>query len=121
MSKSCVLQVLHHDVLMRDQAIDAVVPPLPPVLRRSVIEKQRGSFLEGQLPGSASSVIKLSDGLDLFDLCKHSGQIHSSPCIVSAYGVNPSDDAADIDFKLWRKVDFKFYVLLKKHFKWIIE
>lgn len=69
------LQVLHYDVLMRDEAVHAVVPTLPPVFGRSVVEQQRGSLLEGQLPGSASAVIKLGDGLDLFDLCKHRRQL----------------------------------------------
>lgn len=59
---------------MWDEAVHTIVASLPPVLRRPVVQKQRGSFLEGQLPGSASHVVKLSDGLNLFNLWKQNGQ-----------------------------------------------
>lgn len=63
-------QVLDDDVLMRDQAVHAVVAPLPPVLRRAVIQEQRGSLFERKLPGSATHVVEFGNGLDLLNLCK---------------------------------------------------
>lgn len=63
-------QVLDHDVLMRDQAVHAVVASLPPVLGRAVIQQQRGSLLERQLSGSATHVVEFGDGLDLLNLWK---------------------------------------------------
>ncbi|TNN85635.1 hypothetical protein EYF80_004268 [Liparis tanakae] len=45
-------KVLDYNVLMWDEAIHTVVTSLPPVFRCSVIQKQRGSLFEGQLPGS---------------------------------------------------------------------
>lgn len=55
---------------MWDQAVHAVVASLPPVLRRTVIQEQRGSLFERKLPGSATYVVKFGDGLDLLNLCK---------------------------------------------------
>lgn len=55
---------------MRDQAVHAVVASLPPVLGRTVIQEQRGSLLEGELPGSAAHVVEFGDGLDLLNLWK---------------------------------------------------
>lgn len=60
----CHLRVLHHDVLVRDEAVDAVVPPLPPVVGGALVEQQRGPLLEGQLPGRPAHVVKPGYGLD---------------------------------------------------------
>lgn len=54
--------VLHHDVLVRHQPVDPVVPAFPPVLGRSVIQQQGGSLLEGQLSGRPPNVVKLGYG-----------------------------------------------------------
>lgn len=54
--------VLHHDVLVRHQPVDPVVPAFPPVLGRSVIQQQGGSLLEGQLSGRPPDVVKLGYG-----------------------------------------------------------
>lgn len=55
---------------MRDQAVHAVVASLPPVLGRTVVQEQRGSLFERQLPGSATHVVEFGDGLDLLNLWK---------------------------------------------------
>lgn len=54
--------VLHHDVLVRHQPVDPVVPAFPPVLGRSVIQQQGGPLLEGQFSGRPPRVVKLGDG-----------------------------------------------------------
>lgn len=54
--------ILHHDVLVGHEPVDAVVPSLPPVLGRAVIEQQRGALLEGQLSGRSPHVVELGDG-----------------------------------------------------------
>lgn len=65
---------MDHDVLVRHQAIDAVVPSLPPVLRRPLVQQQRGALLEGQLPGRSAHVVKLGDGFDGLPLCPERGR-----------------------------------------------
>lgn len=62
-------QVLHHDVLVRDEAVHAVVTPLPPVLRGPQVQQERGSLLEGQLPRTPAHVVELGDGLNLLHFC----------------------------------------------------
>lgn len=64
------LHVLNHDVLVRHQAVDAVVAPLPPVLRRPLVQQQRGALLEGELPGRATHVVELGDGFNRLALCQ---------------------------------------------------
>lgn len=54
---------------MRHQTIDAVVPSLPPVLRRPLVEQQGGAFFEGQLSRGAPDVVELGDGFDGLRLC----------------------------------------------------
>lgn len=66
--------ILDHDVLVWHQAIDAVVPSLPPVLRRPLVQQQRGALLEGQLPGRSAHVVKLGDGFDGLTLCPERGR-----------------------------------------------
>lgn len=53
---------------MWDQAVQAVVAALPPVLGGPQVEQQGGPLLEGQLPGTAAHVVKLSNGLNLLQL-----------------------------------------------------
>lgn len=60
--------VLHHNVTVWNQPVHPVMSALPPVLRGSQVEQQRGSLLEGQLSRSAANVVKLCDGLDLLQL-----------------------------------------------------
>lgn len=60
---------MDHDVLVWHQAVDAVVPSLPPVLGRPLIQQQGGSLLEGQLSGGAPDVVELGDGFDGLALC----------------------------------------------------
>lgn len=64
----CYVQVLYYNILMRDEAIHAVVAAFPPVFRCSVIQKERCPLLEWQLPGTTAHVVKLSDGLNLLNL-----------------------------------------------------
>lgn len=64
------LHVLHHDVLVRHQAVDAVVAPLPPVFGSPLVEQQRGALLEGQLAGRATHVVELGDGFNGLALCR---------------------------------------------------
>lgn len=61
-----ILRLLNNDVLVRHQTIHSVVPPLPPVLRGSVEEHERGAFFERQLPTRAARVVELGDGFDWF-------------------------------------------------------
>lgn len=61
--------VLYHNVLMWNQTVDAVMSALPPVLRGSQVEQQRGSLLKGKLSRTSAHVVKLCDGLDLLQLC----------------------------------------------------
>lgn len=61
--------VLNHDVLMWDQPVHAVVTPLPPVLRGSQVEQQRGSLLKGKFSGTSAHVVKFRNGLDLLQFC----------------------------------------------------
>lgn len=62
-------QVLHHDVLVGDEAVNAVVSSLPPILRGPVVEQQRRALLEGQLPRGPARVVKLGDGFNLLHFC----------------------------------------------------
>lgn len=61
--------VLYYDVLMWDQPVHAVVTPLPPVLRGSQVEQQRGPLLKGKFPGTSAHVVKFRNGLDLLQFC----------------------------------------------------
>lgn len=61
--------VLNHNILVWHQAVDAVVPSLPPVLRRPLVQQQGGALLEGQLPGRTPDVVKLGDGFNRLTLC----------------------------------------------------
>ena len=74
------LQVLHHDVLVRYQAVHAVVPALPPVLGGPVVQQEGRALLEGQLAGTAAHVVELGDGLALLQLCEDENTgSHSTP------------------------------------------
>lgn len=64
----CYSQVLYYNVLMWDETVDTIMAALPPVFRRSVIQKKGGTLLEGQLPGTASPVVELGDSFNLFHL-----------------------------------------------------
>ena len=66
----CNSQVLHHDVLVRDEAVHPVVPALPPVLGGPVVQQEGRPLLEGQLAWTAAHVVKLGDGLALLQLCE---------------------------------------------------
>lgn len=64
------LHILDHNVLMWHQAIDAVVPSLPPVFGGPLVQQQRGALLEGQLSGGAPDVVELGDGFNGLALCR---------------------------------------------------
>lgn len=49
---------------MGDEAVDAVVPALPPVVRGPLVKQQGRPLLEGQLSGGPAHVVKLGNGLD---------------------------------------------------------
>ena len=70
--------VLHHDVLVRHQAVDAVVSPLPPVLRGPLVQQQRRPLLEGELAGWAPHVVELGDGFDGLTLCRREAWVRGS-------------------------------------------
>lgn len=55
------LHILHHYVLVRNKAINSIVPSFPPVLRRSVIEQKGSSFLERELSCRSSNIVKLGN------------------------------------------------------------
>lgn len=40
------LHVLEHNVLVGHEAIHAIVSSLPPVIRRTVVQQQRGALLK---------------------------------------------------------------------------
>lgn len=61
--------VLYHDVLMWDQPVDAVMTPLPPVLRGSQVEQQWGPLLKGKFSRTSAHVVKFCNGLDLLQFC----------------------------------------------------
>lgn len=63
------LHVLYHNVLMGDQPIHTIMSALPPVLRGSQVEQQRGSFLEGKLSRTSADIVKPCDGLYQLQLC----------------------------------------------------
>lgn len=114
--------ILDHDVLVWHQAIDTIVPSLPPVFWRPLVQQQRGALLEGQLPGRSADVVKLGDGFDgltlcrerwsgesdseISDICNHSWCIQTdipSVCVLSLYVVacvHVVSWAAQI-FQLW--------------------
>lgn len=50
---------------MWDEAVYAVVPALPPVLRGPQVQQEGGPLLEGQLPGTPAHVVELGYGLNL--------------------------------------------------------
>lgn len=53
------LHILHHDVLVRDESINAVVPSFPPVFRGSMVQEKGSSFFERELSCRSSDVVKL--------------------------------------------------------------
>lgn len=59
---------------MRDEAVDAVVPALPPVLRGAQVQQEGGPLLEGQLPRTPAHVVKLGYGLNLLEFCNAKAQ-----------------------------------------------
>lgn len=61
--------VLYHDVLMWDQPVYTVMTALPPVLRGSQVEKQRGPLLKGKFSRTSAHVVKFCYGLDLLQFC----------------------------------------------------
>lgn len=65
--------VLDYNVLVRHQAVDAIVPSLPPVVGRSLIQQQGGALLERQLSGRAPDVVELGNGFNRLALCQHKG------------------------------------------------
>lgn len=67
--------VLDHNILVWHQAIDAVVPSLPPVFWRPLIQQQGGALLKGQLPGRAPNVVKLGNGFNGLALCQRRERI----------------------------------------------
>lgn len=58
------LHILNYDVLVRHQAINSIVPSLPPVVGGTLVQQQGGTLLEGQLAGGAAHVVKLGDGFN---------------------------------------------------------
>ncbi len=66
--------VLHHDVLMRHQAVVAVVPPLPPVMWCTLEELQGRSLLEGELAARPAHVIEPRHRLHSLTLCRGDGE-----------------------------------------------
>lgn len=62
--------ILDHNILVWHQAIDSIVPSLPPVFWRPLIQQQRCALLEGQLSGWAADVVKLGDGFNGLALCQ---------------------------------------------------
>lgn len=61
--------VLYHNVLMWDQAVYTVMTPLPPVLRGSQVQQQRGPLLKGKFSRTSAHVVKFCYGLDLLHFC----------------------------------------------------
>lgn len=53
------LHILHHYVLVRDKAIDPIVPSFPPVFRCSMIQEKGSSFFEREFSCRSSNVVKL--------------------------------------------------------------
>lgn len=62
--KKSVLLVLDHNVLVGHQSVHSVMPPLPPVIRRSLVEEQRSSLLEGQLAAGPAAVVEAGHGFE---------------------------------------------------------
>lgn len=107
-SRHC-LHILHHYVLVRDKAINSIVPSFPPVLRRSVIEQKGSSFLEREFSCRSSNIVKLGNsfyGLTLWvgrttsiRFCiAHFGFINCILCILSVLILTETS---------WRKADFR--------------
>lgn len=55
------LHILHHYVLVRDKAINPIVPSFPPVFRCSMIEQKGSSFLEREFSCRSSNIVKLGN------------------------------------------------------------
>lgn len=62
--------VLHRDVLMRHQALVAIVTPLPPVMRCTLVELQRCSLLEGKLAARPAHIVEPRHRLHRLALCR---------------------------------------------------
>lgn len=55
---------MDHNILVWYKSIHSVVPSFPPVVRGSLVKKQRCALLEGKLPTSPAGVVEPSDGFD---------------------------------------------------------
>ena len=66
--------VLHHDVLVRHQAVVAVETPLPPVMWRSLEELQGRSLLEGELAARPAHIVEPRHRLHSLPLCQRDRQ-----------------------------------------------
>lgn len=62
--------VLHRDVLMRHQALVAIVTPLPPVMWCTLVELQRCSLLEGKLAARPAHIVEPRHRLHRLALCR---------------------------------------------------
>lgn len=72
--------VLDYNVLVWHQAINPIVPPLPPVFRCPLIQQQGGALLERQLSRRAPDVVKLGNGFNRLTLCQEKGLVRLSTC-----------------------------------------
>lgn len=81
---------------MGNEPVHPVVSPFPPVLRRAVVQQERGPFLEGELPWRAPNVVKLGYGFNLLHLCTGERHSESSSAQLSPKGrLNPREPSAE--------------------------